>query len=203
MSENYAAYAWLDTTHLLNLKLTSWITICSGWIMIPNIYTTVTISHCVKSRYLNFLISEPFFMSLTLNVDRFTIIYCLRTQQMRTGWDTKDSEPATRRSRHTEGMSGSADADAHGYRNVMGNYCGSTESYGTVEHQQRQCQEAVGQRLQFASNRSVAGKLMWKLLFGEGGDWRYKGEPAQDLVRVYCCCVSVWRTPVFYSCGLC
>lgn len=54
-NENDAACAWLDTTHPLNLELTSWITSCSSKIMIQNIYTTVTMRHCVKSRYPHFL----------------------------------------------------------------------------------------------------------------------------------------------------
>lgn len=47
--ENDKARAWLDATHLLNLNLTSWITSCSSKIMIQNIYTTLTVKHCVQS----------------------------------------------------------------------------------------------------------------------------------------------------------
>lgn len=45
-----------------------------------------------------------------------------------------------------------------------------------VEHQQRQCQEVVGQRLQCADIRRAGGKVMCKPLFdGEGHEASHAG----------------------------
>lgn len=174
MYENDAACSWLGTIYLLNLKLTSWITVCSNWIMISDIYTTVTMSHCVKSHYHHFLISQPLFMSLTLNVDRFTIIYCL---QMRRGRRHRRSWARTRRQ-------GEGDTQLSWCWFLVLQKCHGKLLWfywviAMVEHQQHQCQEVVGQRIQCADIWSVGGKVMRKLLFGrEGqhyGDWQYRG----------------------------
>lgn len=133
---------WLDTTHLLNVKLTSWI--CSSKITIQNIYTTATMSHCVKSRH-----HPPHFshFGTTLHVGdtkcrQIKVIYCLQTQQLSA--ELSCAEVKEQRGQAAQLMLNPNAAEMSWKISVV------TLSHRDVEHQQRQCQEVIGRRLRRA-----------------------------------------------------